>query len=568
MSITAVDNFDENQIPVEGSPTFRVDASYVWSTIPAVITSMNASIVGINSAVTTINGQVTEVATNTQNVAENKALTETYKNEALSAKQAIEGYVVPSEATYTIAQIDAQQLLDVKVTDIGTTVLAPDGDGSGLSGIKSTPVSIPASRALYGDTSLNGSDVEITDMALMYSNGFDGTSGAINTTEEFAGTTTIVPSGGWLEGIDYLKHTEGSSANDWTPTLVKPTFEIVNPISGGDSYINGQWFNDVFTYSGDGSLNASTTDAVPTMTSLTSPSGMTFGNFTSGDHYESFYAFDGVNNAVGGFYSNNTSKYVGYKWDAQKVINKYSVSMSTNNANAGAMADTWQLQMSNDTTDGTDGTWDDIGSLVSGQSFSLGEKKYYAVSNSTPYYACRLYDATVGNFYVSELEFIEAQYTVASTLYNPQITYLTNKERLVSVNVDAGIPSEVLEDDFYPETVMNSLQVKEIVANEFIGDGALTGMVVFDATTTTPTIINSFNVSDVGKTSSGKFRIYINDFIDANYSATVTSEGGDAIGSFPYAGGEVTKDYFDVGTYSGSYVDRYKVSVHIYGGKK
>ena len=49
MAIPTVTNFDTSRIPVEGSPTFRADASYVWSTIPTVIDSMNAAIAEQNN---------------------------------------------------------------------------------------------------------------------------------------------------------------------------------------------------------------------------------------------------------------------------------------------------------------------------------------------------------------------------------------------------------------------------------------------------------------------------------------------------------------------------------------
>ena len=54
MAIPTVVNFDTNRIPTEGSPTFRADASYVWSTIPTVIDSMNAAIAGQNELSTSI----------------------------------------------------------------------------------------------------------------------------------------------------------------------------------------------------------------------------------------------------------------------------------------------------------------------------------------------------------------------------------------------------------------------------------------------------------------------------------------------------------------------------------
>ena len=54
MSIPQVKNFDSSKIPEEGTPEFRENASYVWTTIPSVIYSMNNSINSLNSAIHTI----------------------------------------------------------------------------------------------------------------------------------------------------------------------------------------------------------------------------------------------------------------------------------------------------------------------------------------------------------------------------------------------------------------------------------------------------------------------------------------------------------------------------------
>jgi len=63
MAIPTVTNFDTDRIPVEGSPAFRADASYVWSTIPSVINSMNAAIDeqnNVNEDITTKHNTVVE----------------------------------------------------------------------------------------------------------------------------------------------------------------------------------------------------------------------------------------------------------------------------------------------------------------------------------------------------------------------------------------------------------------------------------------------------------------------------------------------------------------------------
>jgi len=70
VTIPQADNFDLLQIPVEGSATFRSDASYVWGRIPTVLTSMNNSI----SAMNTVAGEVDTLASQVQTASDNAAL--------------------------------------------------------------------------------------------------------------------------------------------------------------------------------------------------------------------------------------------------------------------------------------------------------------------------------------------------------------------------------------------------------------------------------------------------------------------------------------------------------------
>jgi len=61
--IPLVTNFDLTRIPVEGTPTFRSDATYAWNTIPTVITELDASITATNA----VAGEIAALATQTQN---------------------------------------------------------------------------------------------------------------------------------------------------------------------------------------------------------------------------------------------------------------------------------------------------------------------------------------------------------------------------------------------------------------------------------------------------------------------------------------------------------------------
>ena len=104
--IPTVINFDKTRIPVEGSPTFRADASYVWGAFPAVIDSQNASIAVQNSSYSEINGWNINVNTKHNEIVISASDTLKYRNDAVSARDEIKGYVVPTNATYTPAEID------------------------------------------------------------------------------------------------------------------------------------------------------------------------------------------------------------------------------------------------------------------------------------------------------------------------------------------------------------------------------------------------------------------------------------------------------------------------------
>jgi hypothetical protein len=111
--IEQVINLDENQIPQEGSTTFRSDASYVWRTLPDVIKSMNVSIDGQNLSAAAINTNAinasrseSEVFRARDEAQSAKNTTENLRNEVVLAKEEIQGYVIPDSATYGPKMID------------------------------------------------------------------------------------------------------------------------------------------------------------------------------------------------------------------------------------------------------------------------------------------------------------------------------------------------------------------------------------------------------------------------------------------------------------------------------
>jgi len=89
MSIGIVLTFDANQIPYEGSKTLRADASYVWSRINPVITSMNSAIVGINSASSSIEQSESSASQSAVSASNDKDEAQSIKNDVTAMKESV-----------------------------------------------------------------------------------------------------------------------------------------------------------------------------------------------------------------------------------------------------------------------------------------------------------------------------------------------------------------------------------------------------------------------------------------------------------------------------------------------
>ena len=107
MSVHTVQNFDENRIPVEGSATFRADATYVWTTILPVIKSMNTAIAYFNSDVRDTNdakNTTLEYRNDTQNF---RSESLSARDRAESAANRAEAVIIPDGATYSFDDLES-----------------------------------------------------------------------------------------------------------------------------------------------------------------------------------------------------------------------------------------------------------------------------------------------------------------------------------------------------------------------------------------------------------------------------------------------------------------------------
>jgi len=94
---------------------------------------------------------------------------------------------------------------------------------------------IAQSKLLSGEVAIIGSNVNITDGKLMFSNGYDA-NGAVNTIESNVGTELVNPT--WIAGkANYVKKIEGGG---YVATAREPIFGKVDGFS--DFYMNGKWY--------------------------------------------------------------------------------------------------------------------------------------------------------------------------------------------------------------------------------------------------------------------------------------------------------------------------------------
>ena len=114
------------------------------------------------------------------------------------------------------------------------------------------------------------------------------------------------------------------------------------------------------------------------------------------------------------------------------------------------------------------------------------------------------------------------------------------------------------------------IEYKDIVkANEYQGKNACTAWVNFDATTTTPTIRDSYNVSAIVKIGVGLYDIYFKEEMDnTNYSACMATQTYSNTTNVSNNTYNFSRNKLQVAHLENSiYSDTDKISVHLFGGK-
>ena len=126
MEIPYVIKFDETRVPIDNDgdfERFRSNATYSWGVFPSILESINASIDATNYVhedMTTLRNETNEYKNNAYSYMnyskEYSVSAQSARNDAIAAKEFIEGYVIPEEATLSsdaINKLDDEHRADV-----------------------------------------------------------------------------------------------------------------------------------------------------------------------------------------------------------------------------------------------------------------------------------------------------------------------------------------------------------------------------------------------------------------------------------------------------------------------
>ncbi len=279
-----------------------------------------------------------------------------------------------------------------------------------------------------------------------------------NRSSTFSGIASIAAHQPFQAKYEFESISEATAAADTLVTL--------SPIKNGDKLViildNGDIHEVIAAnvgggeYDPDGTTNPSTTSLTSNMTSDTTP--IPFKTFGTGSYAEStpWKAFDGE--ATTYFYDYNQSQWLAYQFDTPKVINKLYYKT------AWALSQGVTLFGSNDSTNGEDGTWDNLG-YVGSPSVNYATLHY---QNDQPYLMYRMegLKGSTGEQKIYTVELYEAE----QSPYTMNTAAITNGE----------IPSKVFTVDAKASFAISAGFIEaEAIDNNYSTRGV--SEVIFDA---------------------------------------------------------------------------------------
>lgn len=197
--------------------------------------------------------------------------------------------------------------------------------------------------------------------------------------------------------IDYLV-----TVKDWIDEFTSNKIAML--FIGGDNYAadtllaDSEWCEGI---AGSDYRTYVLPDAVPTMTSDTTPEGKVIYS-EQNSTYTAVRAFNATKNWSTGV-SVIKPTYIGYIFDTATVL-KY-VKTTEYGYSGGGMINNFKIQGSNDTTNGSDGTWTDLTDTITITSAGASAPHNFVINNSTAYKAYRLFAANETGGAIETLQF-------------------------------------------------------------------------------------------------------------------------------------------------------------------
>ncbi len=184
----------------------------------------------------------------------------------------------------------------------------------------------------------------------------------------------------------------------------------------------------VENYDISGDTNVSVTTQVPALTSNSS-TGLAFASSIFSASYDAYKAFDSIEDNTSGWFSSSNPtypQYVGYIFNNPVASNK--IMLRNRVTNPVASPESIEVQVSNDTTDGDNGTWLTLKTYQNTDN-TAGAEWAVIFENVIRYKSYRIkvissnYSTYVG---VSEIKIVAsnaAQFTHTGTISNPTAVY-------------------------------------------------------------------------------------------------------------------------------------------------
>lgn len=163
---------------------------------------------------------------------------------------------------------------------------------------------------------------------------------------------------------------------------------------------------------GDGSLNTSTADSIPTMTSATAPSGVVSAS-SSDPSFDPYLAFDDVVSGSASAWltlSGETTGYLQYEYSVKTAVNKYTIRSRDISGQASRAPKDWTLEASN--TGAFSGEEIILDTVTNETTWGQSEERTYTFLNPTSYKYYRLVitanNGDLDYVQIGEVELIEA----------------------------------------------------------------------------------------------------------------------------------------------------------------